>query len=147
MSFKFPFETLARERTSRRNEAEREYRISQSKVYEQTQVLNEQKGLYNSAVEQLHSVRKGEGKLSSSLVALDDFISGQKVRIQNQIKMVKGLEEIAEQKRLVLVEAAKEVKVLEKLREKRYNEYKIKMRKREAKLLDEIAIMQTVRRD
>ncbi len=147
MKFKFPFETLMRERNIRRNEAEKEYRVAQSKVYEQQAVLNGYKDSLEESVAQLNIVRQGNGRLSSTLKSLDEYIAGQKVRIKNQVKTVLGLEEIAEQKRMVLVEAAKEVKILDKLKEKRYTEFKRRLHKHEAKILDEVAIMQTVRRD
>jgi len=147
MKFKFPFETLMRERNIRRNEAEKEYRAAQSKVYEQQIILNQYKDSLEESVAQLNIVRQGNGRLSSTLKSLDEYIAGQKLRIKNQVKAVLGLEEIAEQKRMVLVEAAKEVKILDKLKEKRYTEFKVRLRKHEAKILDEVAIMQTVRRD
>lgn len=147
MRFRFPFETLEKERRVRRNEAEREYRLALNKVEEQQSRLNSYKKKLVDAIDQIASVRSGAGQVISTLRSLDEYIRGQKIRIQLQAKTVQGLAEIADQKRLVLVEAAKEVKILEKLREKRYNEFKRELRKREAKVIDEIAIMQTVRRE
>ena len=145
MRFKFPFETLMKERRIRRDEAERVFRLAQHKVDEQRDLLTQYREGLKVARADVGGVRAGGGKLVGALSSYEDFIEGQKIRIQRQHKTVKSLEEVAEQKRILLVEANKDLKALEKLREKRYNEFKVQLRKREAKFSDEVSIMRAAR--
>jgi flagellar FliJ protein len=145
MRFKFQFETLMRARKARQDEAQRDYRLAVAKVNEQKNKLMQMKTALTEARLEMQTIREGGGKLTAFLVSIEEFLNGQKVRIQNQNKVIKGLDEITEQKRLVLVEAAKELKTLEKLREKRYNEFKTLVRKKELKTLDEVSVMRAAR--
>lgn len=92
------------------------------------------------------STQKSGGQVSENLKTIQTFIEGQKVRIQNQEKVIEGLAKITEDKRLVLVEMMKNLKTLEKLKEKRFNEFKKEVRKREVKVLDELVVMEHGRR-
>lgn len=145
MKFKFPFEAVMKERRIRRDQAERDYRASQAKVDEQKGILGSMKGSLGEALDGVQQVRSGGGKLGSALKSYQEFIEGQKIRIQRQIKTIKGLEEIADEKRNILVEVAKDLKILEKLKEKKYNQFKVEMRKKEMKFIDEISITRAAR--
>jgi flagellar FliJ protein len=145
MKFKFPFETLIKERKVRRDEAERDYRIALSKVEEQKAVQTQMKSALKDALNETQNIKKTGGMLASALVSYEEFVQGQKVKIQRHGKTIKGLEDIAEEKRKILVEAARDLKVLEKLKEKRYTQFKQEVRKKEMKLLDEIAITRAAR--
>ncbi len=145
MKFKFPFNTLMKAKKVQRDEAERDYRLMMAKAEEQRAKLIKMRADITDARAEMQSVRENGGKLTAALVSIEDFMVGQKIRIQNQYKMLKGLEEITEQKRLVLVEAAKELKSLEKLKEKRYNEFKLQVRKQELRNIDEISVMRAAR--
>lgn len=147
MKFKFAFNTLMKERKIRQDEARREFLQATQRVDEQQRILGAYRDSLSRAIDQIQNVRSGEGKVAASLTSLDEFVKGQKVRIQGQVRTVQGLEEIANQKRLVLVEAAREVKVLEKLKEKQYNEFKKKRLKHELKIIDEVAVMRAARRE
>lgn len=147
MKFKFAFTTLMKERKIRQDEARREFLQASQRVEEQVRILGAYRESLARAIDQIQRVRSGAGQVAGSLIALDEFVKGQKIRIQGQIRTVQGLEEIANQKRLVLVEAAREVKVLEKLKEKQYNEFKKQRLKHELKAIDEIAVMRAARRE
>ena len=55
-----------------------------------------------------------------------------------QRRKIRELNQIAETKQQALVAAAKEYKILEKLREKKLTEYKDVLKKRELKMVDEL---------
>lgn len=145
MKFKFPFDTLMKSRKTKRDEAERDYRLALSKSDDQKSKLSNMRMQLSGARSEMQTVRETGGKMSAALASIEDFLVGQKVRIQNQVKLIKGLDEIVEQKRLILVEAAKELKSLEKLKEKRYNEFKVLVRKKELKTIDEVSVMRAAR--
>src|SRR4051794_11903709 len=105
MKFKFPLNTLMKARNIRKDETERDYRIALSKSVEQRTKLQNMKDDLVRAREEMQSVRESGGKLTPALMSIEEFVQGQKIKIQNQSRTVKGLEDIAEQKRLILVEA------------------------------------------
>lgn len=146
MKFKFPFNTLMKQRALLRDEAERDYRISEAKVQEQKAILTKMRGDLSSALIETQRIRENGGKLRGALASYEEFTVGQKVRIQRQIKTIKGLEEIADEKRAILVEKARDLKILEKLKEKRYTQFKKEVRKKEMKVLDEISVTRAARK-
>lgn len=145
MKFKFPFETLMKDRLIKRDEAQKEYQLARAKLDEQLQKLATMKHQQKRAYKEAEVTVSVGGQAGSKLKSIETFITGQKIRIQSQTKVIKGLEELLEQKRLVLVEAAKELKILEKLKEKRYNEFKVLRRKKEQKEMDEVSILRATR--
>lgn len=145
MKFRFPFETLLKQRNILRDEAQREFRNAMNKVDDATGILQEMRHMLQVAREDVRTVRDGGGQLVGSLKSYEEFIEGQKIRIQNQIKLVKSLEEIAEKKRDALIEANRDLKSLEKLKEKRYNEFVKQAQKKDMKFIDEISVMRAAR--
>ncbi len=78
------------------------------------------------------------GKQAPSLAFIDDFINKHKIRIEMQRRVIRELKQIAEIKQQALVAAAKEYKILEKLKARKLVEYKEVMKKRELKQVDEL---------
>ena len=76
----------------------------------------------------------------TSLVQIDDFIRGQGVRIGMQKLKVREHKAIVEEAQEALLEAAKERKIYEKLRERRFEEFKDAEKKRELKLVDDMIV-------
>ncbi len=74
----------------------------------------------------------------TALVQIDEFISGQGVRIALQKKRVREYKAIVEEAQELLLEAAKERKIYEKLREQRLAEFKDSEKKRELKRVDDM---------
>jgi flagellar export protein FliJ len=74
------------------------------------------------------------------LDALDQFADGQKIRIARQREVIINHTTIVEQKQEILVAAAKETKILERLKEKQMLKYKKERQKQEAKANDELVV-------
>jgi len=68
----------------------------------------------------------------------NNYLGVLKERIIKQDAAIKRAEEFAEKKRLELVEAMKERKIMEKLKEKDFEEFKIAEQLKEQKIQDEI---------
>jgi flagellar FliJ protein len=73
-------------------------------------------------------------------VELDDFMSGQKIKIARQRDVVINHNQIVEGKQEILIGAAKERKILEKLKEKKLAAFKKLIQKKERKATDEIVV-------
>ena len=80
------------------------------------------------------------GKHAPALSHIDQFINGQKIRIEKQRQLVRELMGEAERLQEILIEAAKGRKTLEKLRERRYSEFRTIRKKAELKAIDEIVV-------
>ena len=74
----------------------------------------------------------------TALVQIDEFIRGQGVRIAQHKKIVREHKAIVEEAQELLLEAAKERKIYEKLREQRLAEYKDSEKKRDLKRVDDM---------
>jgi flagellar FliJ protein len=68
-------------------------------------------------------------------------LKGQDIRIQRQRQNVQAAEKLVEEKREVLRQAALEYKIMEKMREKKFEEYKQDRLAREQKEMDEQNIL------
>lgn len=140
MKFKFVFAKLLEHRRKLEDIARKNYLEAQAKVDTSMRMLD---GFY----EQVEHARKQAGELSqtdgphaASLGQIDQFINGQKIRIERQRAEVRELMGEAERMQELLIEAAKETKTLDKLRERRHEEYKVKRKKMELKEADELVV-------
>lgn len=72
-----------------------------------------------------------------------EFIEEEIARLRKQLERIIEIEMIFRQR---LVEAMKEEKVYEKLKERKFNEYNEEVKREETKILDEISINKEVRK-
>ena len=158
MKFVFAFEKLLQHKRNIENATRRDVNIAATKL---DVVENELKAMYLSIDEsrkrasnctkplqgqvsgspQDRKSNSGSSLLNSPLTALvqiDDFISGQGVRIELQKKKVREHKAIVEEAQELLLEAAKERKIYEKLREQRLAEFKDSEKKRDLKRVDDM---------
>jgi flagellar FliJ protein len=141
MKFHFPFEKLLEHRQRQEDEAQRIYLIAQNQL-EAAQA--ELRAMYESITrtrQQAGFMRSAGGSVVGQLVQTDEFISGQEVRITRQKERIRELASVAEEKHAILVEASQEVKKVTKLREKMFERFKDRLKKLEAKELDDIVTM------
>lgn len=141
MSYEFSLEVLLEHRRRTENEARRVYMEAQAKVDQAVAQLNEYYAQVDRTREENMQLQKQGGALAPSLVANESFITGQKYRIEAQRTKIRELKMAAEELQLALIEAAKETKTLEKLKERQLEEYKKERRKREMKETDELVVL------
>ncbi len=141
MNYKFSLQVLLEHRKTLENEARRLYVEAVSKVDQATAELNEFYDQVDRTRVENASLERSGGTSAAALVANDNFISGQKYRIEAQRKKIRELKSAAEELQEALIEAAKERKSLEKLKERRTEEFKKDLRKRELKANDEIVTL------
>ena len=83
------------------------------------------------------------GAKPNEIIQYNHYVELVKVNVKKTEEEIINAQEMAEKKRLLLVEAMKERKMLENLKEKDYNEFRIEETKEEQKFLDEIASYKT----
>ena len=139
MKFHFSYQSLLGHRKLLEEIAQRDYVEAQT-------VLDQQKEIYKHLYTRLHEVEGESSDLRSQsgsiamLTELDEFMAGQKIKISRQREVVINHTQIVEGKQEILIAAAKETKILEKLREKQMATFKKAMQKKEMKRTDEIVV-------
>ena len=147
MKYEFSLEVVLEHRRRSENEARRVFLLAQAKVDEAVDQLNEFYDQVDRTRNDSLSLQKQGGTTAPSLVANENFVTGQKFRIEAQRVKIRDLKMEAERLQDVLLEAAKEVKTLEKLKERQIEEFKKKRRKHEAREMDEIVTLRHKNQD
>lgn len=138
MKFRFPYDKLLDHRKTLKEIAHKEYILAQTAVDEAEAKLKTMYDDVENARVRAGDLTKSGGAQGAALVQINEFIGGQKFRIERQREEIRGLRMTAEEKQLALVEAAKEHKTLVKLKERRLADYKKLRKKLELKEMDEI---------
>ena len=138
MAFKFNLETVLKHRTRLEEAAQREFAEAQQAV---DQILNKIESMYtrlDEVREQIAQIQtKGQGDKISEIREMESFIFGHKIRIDQERLKARELMIVAEEKQEALILAAREKKVLVKLKDKRLVEFKEWLNRMEAKELDD----------
>ena len=141
MRFKFPFLTLLKQRKVEEELARRDFLTAQSKVNEQLAKINGMWSEIEEAREKAAQLQHNGGRTTVFLSFVDSFICGQLVRIERSKDSLRELMMVAEQKREILVEAAKQYKILQKLEERQVKAFNAKKKKKEMKDIDNMVVM------
>jgi flagellar FliJ protein len=143
MAFRFRLEKVLVHRRRLEDEAKREFIIAQAAT---NKALSDLEALYvaiDVARSRGHEMQVGtsDHRMAPTLQNIDSFINGQKIRIERQRAVIRDLKSTEERMHELLVEASKEKKTLEKLREKHLEEYRAELARKEQAELDDLAIM------
>ena len=146
MKFRFRLESLLNHRGSLKDEAQRVWMEAQNRVNE---CLEEIQTMYNQVDESRQTIasseKAGVSNQSAVFVSNNEFLSGQKIRIERKRQEARELMSIAEQKREEMVAAIQDHEVLKKLKEKKKQEFLKKKKTREAKEMDDLVTMRFTR--
>lgn len=147
MAFRFALNTVLNHRKRMEEVAQREFSEAQADV---DRCLNELEGMYRRVdevrVEISNLERIGTPDSLSTIQEMHSFINGHKIRIERVRLKARELLIIAEEKHEALIAAAREKKILVKLKEKRFAEYRSWLQRIEAKELDDLTMVRTARR-
>lgn len=138
--FKFAFDKLLDHKRTLEDVARREYFEAQRLVDIAKKELEEMYKRIDDSRARAHDIETAGGRQAPTLSQIDEFINLQKIRIERHRLKIRELNAVAEQKQELLIEAAKERKTLEKLREKRMEEYDLQAKLAEMKEVDELVV-------
>lgn len=96
-------------------------------------------------VERAERVDSGKAR-GPELLAIHDFLTGQDLRIHRQRKQIDECRAEVEKLQDILRQKAIDVKIVEKVREKKLQEFKDEVKKRETKILDDLNGMAWIER-
>lgn len=146
MKFKFRLETLRKHRKNLEEMARRDFAESKDNS---DKILKQIDSFYDDsdkAREYAGSVIKDEVTDPGLLQLSSDFIERNKIRIERKKMEFREALVVTEEKQQVLVDAARETKILDKLKEKKKEEFLKKVRKKNRKDIDEIVVQRHGRR-
>ena len=147
MKFQFRLEKVLTLRRLEVDLAKREFLSAQAHVDWARKEQEKMEALLGAALLRRNQLSQQGGGVVDELRGLEAYIDGQKIRIRNQAKTVAGFESIAEAKREILRLAVQNEKVLEKLKERKREQFRAEKKKAESKALDDLVSGRAVKRD
>jgi flagellar FliJ protein len=147
MGFKFPLNAVLKHRKRLEEVAQKEYAEARQAVEDCLRAIEAMYQRMDEVRAEISDAEKqGSREKMQEILQMDNFLHGQKIRIETLRLHARQLLATAEEKQEALVLAAQEKKVLVKLKEKRLKEYHQWLREIETKNLDEQNMMRQFRR-
>ncbi len=141
MKFKFSLEKVLKHRNIQADLAQKDFLEAQAHLNAETKNLENMIQLKNDSIAQRASHIKHSQTWTESVAQINQFVTGQDLRIKRQNLRLTEIEKLVEAKREILRLALTEVKIIDKLREKKYEEYIREEAKKEQNELDELATL------
>lgn len=141
MKFKFPLQKVLEHRKIQENLKQKDFQDAVMALQEEQARLEsmlQQKTQAHASAGQM--VKQG-GQQGAGLSQVHDFLRGQDVLIQRQQLKVQEAEKLVEAKREILKQAAQEYKIIEKMRENQFEQYRQKRLSDDQKEMDEQSIL------
>jgi flagellar protein FliJ len=143
MKFRFRLQKVLEHRKRLEDEAKRKYFEAVARTQsEKDKLASMYKAIDDSRLRAHQMQATGGGhEVILALQGTDLFIRGQNIRIENQRKVVRDCKQVEEAEQEHLIAAAKERQALEKLREKKLQEFKEGLDRKEAMEVDDLNII------
>ncbi len=143
--FKFKLEVVLFERKRAEERRLHEWVLARTILQKMIDYRDELKERLQAAILEATQLSGLPTNSSAQFLAVHDFIEGTKKRIEWKNSEVERAVKLTEKKRLEYVQAAQKRQSIEKLKERRLEEYKESILKKELKELDDVYIMHGVR--
>ena len=145
MKFKFTLEKVLDHRQIKMDLARKDFLEAQNFLTEEEQKLQQMIDLKNQSITERGRLVGQPGQWQPQVEQLNSFLTGQDLRIAQQNERLLKIEKVVESRREILKEALTEVKILERLKEKKRADFLQDAREKEQKELDEISTIRFVR--
>jgi flagellar FliJ protein len=146
MGFRFNLESVLKHRHRLEEVAQREFAEAQQALNEiLLKIENMYRRLDEAREEIAAAERVGGPRQIEEIRALEQFMSGFRRRIDETRLQARELMVATEEKQEALIAAAREKKILVKLRERRLHEYRERLDRIEAKELDDMTMIRQAR--
>jgi flagellar FliJ protein len=141
MKFKFPLQKVLEHRKTKEDLAQNEFQDALNDLNTLIRRLGEMETLVKQAHVQAYEMQIEGGNQGAALSQINDFIRNQKIIIEEQRQRIAQQEVLVEQKRDLLRAAAVETKVIDKFKEKKFEEFKKKVEGDEQKEMDDQSVL------
>ncbi len=139
--FKFSLEKVLRQREINAELAQKEFVEAQAELNIQIQKLDAMIEIKNQSIDRRAHLINTSSDWANSVDQLNQFLTGQDVRISKQNERIKEAENLVESRREILRQAVSEVKILERLEEKQRKAYMAEVAKQEQSEIDELTVL------
>lgn len=146
MKFKFPLQTVVRHRQIKEDLAERDFMQAQALLNDEIKKLEKMQEDWHQAHVRMGQLTQAGGAQGPGLVQISEFKRGQDIRIERQRAKVQEYVNLVEAAREILRQAALEYKIIDKLRDRKFEEYKAERNADEQKEMDEQNVLRAVTR-
>lgn len=142
MPFRFPLQKVLEHRKTLEDLAQREFQQAQAELQARLGELGRlREALLDSTFEAGRVQTSGSSSATSSLKQIHEFQVLQRKKIEHQEAKVREAENLVEEKREILRQKAVDHKIMERLKERRFEEYRAEARDREQKESDETSVL------
>jgi flagellar FliJ protein len=141
MKFKFPLQKVLEHRKIQENLKQKDFQEAVMYLTQEENRLQTMVRQKTLAHESAGSLVKQGGSQGPALTQVHEFLKGQEVLIAKQQHKVQEAEKLVEAKREILKQAAQEYKIIEKMRENQFEEYRQKRLSDDQKEMDEQSIL------
>ncbi len=147
MAFEFKFESLLKYRKRLEEAAQRDFIAARRELDEALAMIQQMYSSIEEARAYIHSCQ-GQGQAGDifRILSSEQFITGQKVKIDIERARARELMMRVEEKQELLLAAAREFKKIEKLKERHKSEFKKEQRRLEIKRVDDLVVIRSGRR-
>lgn len=147
MKFKFSLEKVLKHRQIQLDMVRKEYIEAVDFFNSEKKILEDMFEKKEASLKQRSELVGMSGQWQSTVQQINEFLIGQDVRIENQQIRLEKINQIVEMRRENLRVALSEVKMMEKLKEKKREEFVNEVNKTEMKELDEISTIRYIRQN
>lgn len=138
-SIQFELEQVLKYRAEIERTRKQEFVVAKQNLEYASERLSRDEALLEGISKEFHT-RQGELNSIEDIRMYSDFFVRKREEIKNQKEQVNLLGHVVSDRREILLDASKDKKVLESLKDKKAKEFRMAMDKKEQEFMDEIAI-------
>lgn len=145
--FKFTLEKVLSHRKILENLAQRDFQEALAVLHAENAKLEAMERQKHEAFENRFQREVQGGPAAEALTQVHEYIKGQDVRIERQRKKIQEIEKQVEELRDILRQKAVDTKIIEGLRDRKQEEFRLEQKKLEQKKLDDTVSTRFARGD
>lgn len=147
MKFKFSLEKVLKHREIQESLAQRDFLEAQNALNDEIAVLQNMIQIKEDSLLERNKLVQNTQTWALTVQQINQFLSGQDLRIKLQNQRLSEFEKVVEAKREILKKASIEVKIIEKLKEKKLEEFKREYNRQEQNEIDELTALRFSRNE
>lgn len=147
MKFKFSLEKVLHHRHIQESIAQRDFLEAQNEFNDEIAKLNNMIQIKEDSLRERNELVQNTQTWGLTVQQINQFLLGQDLRIKLQNQRLSEYEKVVEAKREILKNASIEVKIIEKLKEKKLIEFKLEFGRKEQNELDELSALRFSRNE
>ena len=141
MKFRFPLQKVMQHRKTVEELAQRDFQEAMAVLNSENEKLENMQNQIIQARDRAFESQNQGGRAGPVLSQVHEFMAGQDIRIERQKEKIKEVQSLVENLREILREKAIEYKMIESLKERKLEKFKIEVRKKEQKQMDDTSLM------